>query len=579
MSTPNGTILLAHSVLTSIGEQVMLDALPDDRRSSPYRVACVRSLETTLADIESFDWWQARSLQDEWYKSEFRALAADHPDYVISYFGAAPIPLAFHLGYLVGGFGQTEVYLQNHESKEWPWVKSASASASWRLSPLPDRECYATGDVVIRVSTSHRIDPEDTRTVVRRPLVEIDIGVDTPNEDAMRSPDDIAEAGRLFSQALDAVARYVPNADRVHVFAAVPVGVAFSLGACVNPTIHQPVQTYQFIRTATPRYQAALVLQGDPAPAPALSPEETGAACEARDQIAAHIVELQDFGARLRDGGPAGGGWWVSLVSGSEPPFSGRLARLPSLPDTVLMRCDVDRETTDVTDGFRLDSRRGWQFSDEFLFYLLRRFPEADDFSRACRMLLLHEGLHAQSHRLTDATALRIRRFPKVVEELDYEADVWALLHELRLRGNEKALADLREFVDIALETFWSFDDRGRNLDRMEIRRINRYLIWYWQGLALDRCDTIDDALVVLAEKPVIEVAGPKIQSAGDRVFLLLDQPRYDSPEISGYGRGGLFRFGDGPASRVVELLDGFRQRNGGQIKSALKSIADQVTS
>lgn len=576
MSTPKGTILLAHPVLAPIGEQVMLDALRDDRRSLPYRGTRVRCLDTTLGEIEVFDWWHARTLQDEWYRSEFRALVADHPDYVISYFGAAPIPLAFHLGYLVGGFGPTEVYLQNHETKEWHWAKSASGCARWRLSQLPDRECYATGDVVIRVSTSHHIDSDDTRSVIARALVEIDIGIDAPNEDAL-TPDDVEEAGRLFSKALDSVARYMPNADRVHVFAAVPVGVAFALGACVNPTIHHAVQTYQFIRTATPRYQAALVLQGDPTPVPLLSPDEIRAAHEAREQIARCVADLQSFGARVGGSVTSRQAWWAGLVSASEPPFCGRMARLPGLYDTVLMRCGVDHETTDVPDGFRLDPRRGWQFSDEFLTRMLRRFEGTERFVPACRMLLLHEGLHAESHRLTDATAPRIRRLPKVVEELDYEADIWALLHEMRLSEEEPTLPELRDLVDIALETFWSFDDRGRNLDRIEIRRLNRYLIWYWQGLALDRCGSIDEALAVLAEKPVIEVAGPKIQSAGDRVFYLLDQPRYDSPEIGGYGRDGLFRFGDGPASRVVELLDGFRYRNGAQIKSALKSVADQV--
>jgi hypothetical protein len=47
---------------------------------------------------------------------------------------------------------------------------------------------------------------------------------------------------------------------------------------------------------------------------------------------------------------------------------------------------------------------------------------------------------------------------------------------------------------------------------QIEIRRLNRYLIWYWQLLRLERCSNLHGILQVLADRPLIEVAGQQLK-------------------------------------------------------------------
>jgi hypothetical protein len=63
-------------------------------------------------------------------------------------------------------------------------------------------------------------------------------------------------------------------------------------------------------------------------------------------------------------------------------------------------------------------------------------------------MFLLHEGVHLATHRLSRETSVQVGRLPKVLEAVDYEADVWAMLHEFALvgQGAERHLVARRGF-------------------------------------------------------------------------------------------------------------------------------------
>ena len=53
---------------------------------------------------------------------------------------------------------------------------------------------------------------------------------------------------------------------------------------------------------------------------------------------------------------------------------------------------------------------------------------------QAGRLFLFHEALHysSEGHRLTSEVANGIGQFPKVIEEADYQAKVWALPSEYK---------------------------------------------------------------------------------------------------------------------------------------------------
>lgn len=582
---PNGLILVAHEVLKAITQEEMLAALPAGYEALPREVIHLRSFSVNHSELAGADWGLARRGQED-DERQIQAAIAAHPTWRVQYFGAAPIPAAMCLGHFVGGMVPLDVYQQRHDTNTWEWTSAArSPKMRFRRYDLPRDRLSAEGDILLRVSISHRIDATDTAEVVPRHLGDFAIELVAPNEDVLQSLADVDAVIERFDQFIDWAHEFRPN-TRIHVFAAVPVGVAFRLGTRINPTIHSPVQTYQFSKSASPRYIKALVLQERTEQLAPLTAEELEAAALYRVEIAGELSRIQDAARELqrRDQQQLSRNWLTALFPEVDSAaFCGPILTLKKIHETRLNDSAVDMTVTSVADGFRFDDlSRSWQLDDRLLLTISRRFNDSADARQAGRLLLLHEGVHLASHGLTEATAGQIRRFPKIVEEVDYQADTWAFLHEFALNQllqGEPSLDSRRAFqqiIQIALETFWAFDERADH-ERIEIRRLNRYLIWYWQQLRVEKCASLPEILNVLGSRPLIEIAGPRIYSSENRVFYSLDPNTFDEPELGVLFDQRVIRYGHAPGSRVKDILVGFRERDGSKIRWAAKTIFDQL--
>ncbi|HLL38277.1 MAG TPA: SAVED domain-containing protein [Rubrobacteraceae bacterium] len=588
---PERVLLVSQPILAPINEDQMLNAMSDEHRQVKRSTISIEPTRMTLAELAAIDWAEVCLAQEREFKSKLEPALQNASGYRLAYFGLAPIPLAVHLGYRVGGMIDIDVYLLHHERKTWEWPQADQEPAPLDLLDikLPQDISRARGDVIVRVSVSHRIDPVETLEVVPDPLCEIDIGLVHPDEDALRSSKDLDAIVHQFNRAIDAVKDRYPNTERIHLFAAVPVGLAFRLGTCLNPTIHAPVQTYQYFARRSPRYQRAFVLQAEITSSAQLTQEEVAQAAGTRSLLSEELELLKEYGESLREQAGKQSGtlnWWERVLPKTAAGFHGRLAQLVPLYETHLLKDEVDLGVTEVSDSFRYTSGR-WELGDHLLAAIGRRLLEPSRRARAGRMLLLHETIHHQCHGLTSETSASFRRFPKVLEEIDYQADVWTMIHEYGFarRDNRDAAARketrneqafFRGLIDTALESFWAFDDRSSTLDQIEIRRLNRYLIWYWQYLRMERCSSLDDVLNVLAERPLIEIAGPRVRLANERVVYLLDQPYDNGAEICLLEENWVYRPGHSAGTRVKDVLDGFRERDSSRIRQALKSVFDQ---
>jgi hypothetical protein len=119
---PPGIILVAHQVVRTISQTEMLSALPEAYAGLPRHVATLDSVSSTLSGLTTFDWGGARAKQEREYREKLKPLIDQNPGWRVQYFGAAPIPLAIHLGFLVGGFPPIDVYLARHDTHEWAWT-------------------------------------------------------------------------------------------------------------------------------------------------------------------------------------------------------------------------------------------------------------------------------------------------------------------------------------------------------------------------------------------------------------------------------------------------------------------------
>lgn len=590
---PIGILLLSHPEQMPITQEEMAAALPASYQPLPRVTLDLDMMEAARLARRTRDWSAAQRELEERVRSEVRPLCEKHAHYRVVYFGSSPVPLAIHLGFLLETWQRVEVIPHHHAQRTWGWVHEPGRPPA-RLAAvrLPDCIDRTEGEVVIRVSTSHRVDPAVTRLAVPNALEEIDISLEEPAEDAFSSLEEMLAVAQAFRETLDRIGDNFPRVRRVHLFAAAQPGIALLLGAQISKTMHPAVQTYQYMRNAEAVFHVpALLINGPTRPAPPpLSASEEAAAGRDRELLGMDLERMKGFA--LREQGHRGWSWIASVLSreSGHPAFIGPWSHLPALHETPLQRTSLAVDARTVDDSFRLvPAIDAWQVDDRWLARLARRIESDPRRQRALRMLVLHELAHRGPQALTSKSSQGIGRFPKVLEEMDYHADVWAMLYEYALTEQQAPgeVRDVRRFfmdlVMTATQTMWVFDDDGPPLQEIQIRRLNRYLIWYWQYLLIERGAqrgaelTLEGALALLAQRPFIELAGPTVVAHDERVYFQLDATHVVFPEIGIYHEGKLYRHGARIDFPIGALLEGVRTRDGEKILDVLRAVFEQT--
>jgi hypothetical protein len=591
---PPGVILLSQPEQLRITLKEMVNALPGPLRALPHPSVVLDMEAVAQQAIQTQDWGTAQRTLEERFHAEIASLRREHPDYRIIYFGSAPIPLTVHLGFLLETWQQVMIIPHHHTRRVWGWAPDPGKPPARLLPPqFPTEKDRTPGEAIIRVSTSHLVDPSATRKVVPGSLVEIDLALEHPSEDAFSSVEEMLEVARAFRQALDLIGDRFQGIHCVHLFASVQPGMALLLGAQISKTMHPPVQTYQYARHAEngPYHVPAVLVNRPPRSEPApLTPKQEEQAASDRACLAKDLERMEGLAEASKRGSAQG--WLAGLLStpNEHPDFRGHWRHLPALHSTPLLKTRVDTETRNIADSFRLAPPDNlWQLDEHWLARLASRLPEDTKRQQALRMLVFHELAHRGPQKLTRTSSREIGRFPRVLEEIDYQADVWTMLHEYVLARSHspREVKDLPRFfmetVRIATETMWAFDDEGPPLREIQIRRFNRYLIWSWQYLLLERLDgqsaevTLDNILCILAQRPNIELAGPPIHTHDGRIFFNLDAARVKDPELAVYHEGQLFRSGPRPDFRIDDLLAGVRERDGQKLREALRGAFEMT--
>jgi nucleoside phosphorylase len=260
----NGAIIVRQLGYEGIAMDDVLRALPEEVRTSAGVGAELDHRDLLKRAVETRDWVEAQQQTLAGFDKLVAPLLQAHPNYRIHFFGTSSVPLMMLLGTKVSTWRSVTAYNHHHTRKEWTWEDPAAPApkVSLDLDSLPTRPSSAPGDVVVRVSVSYRVDPLLTRAQVLHPIAEIDLGVETPSLDVLVSPAGVEAVARRFREALDEIQKRLPNTSTVHVFAAVPPGVAFRMGAWISETIHARVQLHELERQgATNGYYPAFILQ------------------------------------------------------------------------------------------------------------------------------------------------------------------------------------------------------------------------------------------------------------------------------------------------------------------------------
>jgi hypothetical protein len=578
-------IMLAHVGIEgkSITEQECLAALPIDAPSKKVFI----NLDITkykLDELYDAPFEQMSLEQQREFNSKVLPALEKHPNAVIAYFGFASVPASFHVGYLFNGLNDFWVYQYHHTKKEWYREVDVENIADFNILPidLPNKVEKGKGDIFIRISTSYRIEPQHTYQILSNPTNEFDINLENLSPDAFSNQAKILDLLDCFQNVLSSCSNFLPDRDKIHLFMSTSAGIPFALGTKINPTIFPYVQTYQFSKDRSPMYRKAILIDSTSNDALALTDTEIKIAKKIRKDWANQLKEnLLAFITNLPSAN-----WFDQVSVGSNDiKLSIDWSSLPSMNQTSLIHDSIDLKTTTVGNGFKyLNDMLSWQIDDAMLLSIDKRFKKNPlvDKLQAGRLFLFHEGLHysPDGHNLGEEIATGIGRFPKVIEKADYQADAWAILHEYKFSSiydSSKVNKNLKKFfldtIDTAVETMWSFNDNGKEMNQIPIRSMNRFLNWYWQWIRIEQLKgngTFEEITSILFEQPTIEFAGAEITTINQRTYFKLADKPVDAFEMAIFYKNRVHRFAP---TRISDIVLGFKQLDGDKIKTGLRSF------
>ena len=520
-----------------------------------------------------------------------------YPDAHIAYFGLTPIPVAFHFGYLVGNTHSYTIYQWHHQQQKWfAEIDPPTSGYSFALKPLllPQEVQKGKGDVTIRISTSFRIDPPSSYEVVENPSNEFDIELTNPHPDSLHKQTNIAAIVNAFQVVLNAYANKLSDREQIHLFMAVSAGLPFALGTRINPTIYPFVQTYQFSRDQAPKYKEAILISKDVNDRVPLTDEDKKIAESVRGDWEKQLqVKIKPFIKTITGKKSSN---WVETICESDEEYKKVRQYLKSpwsevtdISGTSLVDDKISLDERNVEDGFEyIEKTNTWLLDDGFLSGLKKRLDKNQntDLSQAGRLFFFHEALHysKNGHSLTREIATGIGQFPKVIEEADYQADVWALLSEYKyckVHDPERLKDGVKNFfcntIETAVETMWSFMDTGIELSSIQIRAMNRFLNWYWQWVRIEDLDgqgKLEEIVCILFDKPVIEFAGAPMALRAHRTYYKLNVKQQGILQLAAFAKNRVYRLAP---NFIQDIVDGFRQMNGEKIKTGLKSFQTTV--
>lgn len=581
MTTPKGLIILLHSGFAKVNVEECLKALPEEWGKLDRRVVEVTySVKVELPKLYHLNFGQCALEHRRQFHEDIVPLLESSSGYVVVYFGLSPIPLAIDLGQLFHNYLDFFVYQLHHETKEWYRALSdVSEDNNVETTGIPDKDQKGISNALIRVSSSHFVNPEATESIISN-AAEVDIRFSKVDEDAITSPELMGEMVNGVKNALDALANNRSELKIVHLFASIPCGLAFLIGTKISPNIHPYIQTYQYSKTEDPCYRKAILIKSAIQVERTITDEDAARATELRaladKELKGTIKEYCKVNQRMSNGRV----WYLGLLPDldSEAMAEPHWHKLPPLHETSLKDDQFGLDQDTIEDGFCW-KQNTWFVDDNFFISLSNRISDENQVKQAIRLFLFHEALHYQQHNLNDSTAVNIGSFPKVLETADYQADVYAILNEFGYHSQTIGeITDPKTFflsiIETATETMWSFDDMGVELAEIQIRRLNRYMIWYWQYVRIERFGNTLDAIVkILSEKPVIELNGLRTKEENNRFYFQLEQRKGDHLELGVFHDNKVIRGGSASNMPIENLVAGVREMKGDQVLKVMRSF------
>jgi len=583
-------IIIKHQTFREITNEEVLKTLKIDEIDTNIYFVDVKYKLIPMDEIDGLDNGEAKSYQKQMYETIIKPLIEQNSGARICYFGATTIPLAVHLGYCFGGWHKIEIFVLNRETNSWEWIQPEDESLETNHK-FPSDVIEVNTEVLYKVEASYPMQQEEIKESIGANFQTVALSLLVFDKDAFKSPKQLEKFGYAFSQGLDAIATHIPNADKIHLLVTAPVGVAFYLGTRFNPNITKPVVLYQYNTNKDIKYEEIFVLQEDGSRISQIGEEDEKYIMQIRSRLKKELEEKVSPYANNKkedvEKAEAETISWVDLIlpkGDYESLRSSYWKYLANVAETILTNTTLlaDTKEADERDGFYIEDNGDWQISDRSIFNIVQRIGKDEGkVIRALRMFMFHEAFHIHQN-LTNRTARAIGRFPRILEEADYAADVWTFLHEYSFskmyysKETEDHKSFFKGLFQLAMETMWSFVELAPNNNEIQIRAVNRFLTWYWVYNLVDdrKCQSIQNIVIRLAIKPIIEIKGLDIKAQAQRTIYKLNNPRLDELEI-GYCSPDMkiYRVSNAAGLNIGNLVSGFKERNSRAVHDEMKTF------
>lgn len=259
----SGDIAVAYEVNLRIPTTPVLKALADTVHPEPD-IAVLNPLgraEDALPGIAKE--WKMAFAEAEHFVRVLMDKEAQRIQPVLHLFGCAPLPLMFHLGWLLARHplriyqqprGRRDTWIRGYDSDEC----TSGAERFLRIDAWPTPEaCRAAGGrVAVTVEVSRRI--QDNLLLQwlgesQRPALLRLFPPGEPSQDAVRCSADAARSILDFQECLDQIHDTLPDVQEVWLALACPASLAAAIGRAFNPKAQAPLRLFNF-RNATEGY-------------------------------------------------------------------------------------------------------------------------------------------------------------------------------------------------------------------------------------------------------------------------------------------------------------------------------------
>ncbi len=190
-------------------------------------------------------------------------LLNSYPNTSAGYFGIAHIPLLFYSGCCLTNKRKLHFFELNRYTGRWEYLQGENEYPELKLDGLPTHMNDEHGDVLIRISISDPIRPEEVAEIVPSPIASLHLRIEPPQRDVLASERQLHVYGTKFRRMLDSIHDILPNRERTHIFYAGPVSLAVYFGQLISQTIDRRILVYNYTTKDSPRYSWGLEITAE----------------------------------------------------------------------------------------------------------------------------------------------------------------------------------------------------------------------------------------------------------------------------------------------------------------------------